>query len=370
MAVNLKSIAAAAGVSINTVSDIVNRGRSHLYDPKTAEKVRKIALRLNYKPNRSAQALRSRKSRIVGFVAWNSGPGNTVSNSVVYPFIVGASHQLIRQGYHLATVELEELEWLAHSEVPKALDQQFFDALILQQGLWHHIERWGSKLGAPVLFWDAGRKEPHGCITRDEKNVGSRLVQELAALGHQRIAYHWTEDNWARYNKVLSLHGKKRRDGSISINPQAWLEPCDDASTLLHFSFFERYEGYQQAIKDLGLTPIDLVGSHPRTIAEKIKKLAPSAIVILGGRHWSRLLRGCFLAGKDVPDDISLASQDVDPRIVFQTDLEAGGMLYDRYDAGVQAAHLALQMISGINPASITLQSPFRMGETIAPAPR
>jgi DNA-binding LacI/PurR family transcriptional regulator len=59
----LKDVAAAAGVSVTTVSDVVNgKGR---VDPATRERVAALVAELGYRPHRSARALRSGRTGIL-----------------------------------------------------------------------------------------------------------------------------------------------------------------------------------------------------------------------------------------------------------------------------------------------------------------
>lgn len=68
---NLKDVAALAGVSVHTVSDILNCGDKR-YRAETAEKVREAAKELGYRANRSAQSLRKKKTRTIGVISYGS----------------------------------------------------------------------------------------------------------------------------------------------------------------------------------------------------------------------------------------------------------------------------------------------------------
>ena len=64
---NLKSIAAQAGVSTATVSNVIN-GNHHKVSQETLLKVQRIIEENDYKPNATARSLASKKSRIIGVV--------------------------------------------------------------------------------------------------------------------------------------------------------------------------------------------------------------------------------------------------------------------------------------------------------------
>lgn len=91
--VSIRDVAAAAGVSIATVSRVVNKPAS--VAPGTAAKVRKVIKDLGYVPNPLAQVLSSRESHVIGlalprfhgeFMTW---------------LLHGADEEAARLGYHL-----------------------------------------------------------------------------------------------------------------------------------------------------------------------------------------------------------------------------------------------------------------------------
>ncbi|MBL8995596.1 MAG: LacI family DNA-binding transcriptional regulator, partial [Spirochaetia bacterium] len=72
MAIGIKEIAKKVGLSYNTISNILNRGMADLYRPETREQVIRAAAEAGYKVNRSAQTMRSQKTKIIGFAATNT----------------------------------------------------------------------------------------------------------------------------------------------------------------------------------------------------------------------------------------------------------------------------------------------------------
>ncbi|MBB5801058.1 DNA-binding LacI/PurR family transcriptional regulator [Saccharothrix ecbatanensis] len=64
--VGIVDVAAAAGVSRQTVSNVLN-GRDEYYSAATYEKVTSAMHELGYQPNRAAQTLRSRRSMQIGY---------------------------------------------------------------------------------------------------------------------------------------------------------------------------------------------------------------------------------------------------------------------------------------------------------------
>src|SRR5262245_5178117 len=63
----MRDVAREAGVSIQTVSNVVN-GRQDMMSPETLGRVRRAMDELGYHPNAHARGLRSRQTRTLGFV--------------------------------------------------------------------------------------------------------------------------------------------------------------------------------------------------------------------------------------------------------------------------------------------------------------
>jgi LacI family transcriptional regulator len=69
--VSLAMVAAEAGVSVATVSRMVD-GETRRASAETVERVQKLVVALEYRPNHVGRALRRRESRIVAMLAPNS----------------------------------------------------------------------------------------------------------------------------------------------------------------------------------------------------------------------------------------------------------------------------------------------------------
>ena len=67
--IGIKDVALAAGVSVTTVSHVLNDVSYARVSAETRDKVRSAATQLGYGPNRLAQALRSRRTGMLGLVS-------------------------------------------------------------------------------------------------------------------------------------------------------------------------------------------------------------------------------------------------------------------------------------------------------------
>ena len=100
MRVTLKDIAAEAGVSIMTVSNVVNGNRARV-SPETIERVQRIVERRGYVPSASARSLAARSSRLIGLLV----PAADEDTLTISPHTVAMLGQIERElrkrDYHL-----------------------------------------------------------------------------------------------------------------------------------------------------------------------------------------------------------------------------------------------------------------------------
>jgi len=73
MKATIKDVAKKAGVSVMTVSRVMNK-REHIA-PATKEKVLRIVKKLNYRPNKIARSLVGKKTNFIGLLVPNIAVG-------------------------------------------------------------------------------------------------------------------------------------------------------------------------------------------------------------------------------------------------------------------------------------------------------
>ncbi|MFT8537989.1 LacI family DNA-binding transcriptional regulator [Bifidobacterium aquikefiri] len=66
--VTMKEIARKTGVSISSVSLVLNNRDMGRIKPEIASRIRATAKELGYRPNRIASSMRTNKTRILGFI--------------------------------------------------------------------------------------------------------------------------------------------------------------------------------------------------------------------------------------------------------------------------------------------------------------
>src|SRR5690606_35989341 len=66
--VSMKDIAAELGVSVALVSYVLNGKMTSRINVETADKIRRLATKYNYRPNQIAKSLKSRKTYTIGLI--------------------------------------------------------------------------------------------------------------------------------------------------------------------------------------------------------------------------------------------------------------------------------------------------------------
>ncbi len=178
----MRDVAAAAGVSVATVSHAVN-GRAGLMTDATRDRVLAVAERLNYQPNLLMKAVRTRQSNVIGVMIPSF-------QSTFFPQIADSIERALRErGYHAVMCQTQNSNGVT-AENLTMLGQRRVDGLIVtpkfdQASLYRPIFEAGMK----TVFVDAYLQEMDIPSVQSDDTLGSYLaVQHLIENGHRRIA--------------------------------------------------------------------------------------------------------------------------------------------------------------------------------------
>ncbi|GAA0365042.1 LacI family DNA-binding transcriptional regulator [Alkalibacterium iburiense] len=279
----LKEIATAAGVSVMTVSNVVN-GRHHKVSVDTIDRINKLIEEMNYVPNASARILSTSRSKLIAMCINNKSNTNVLEDPY-NSFIVGAVSRQANEKEYAVLLENE-------TEVPKIMSQ---------------LKSWNVAgaiflgfTGNDLLTIEKEMTVPYVCLDcyPESKNMvtigthdynGGKLAgQYLTSLGHKRIAF-------ASGPTITDKNSKQ-------LNP------------LLHY----RFQGFQDALKEEGLalqeeyilkseiTYDDGVqtGSHLALLKDVTAVFCTADILAAG------VIEGLRLSGKKVPHEISVLGFD------------------------------------------------------------
>ena len=126
----LREVADEAGVSVTTVSVVLSGAPNSGIPLATQDRVRSAADRLGYVPNFSAQFLRTKRSRTLGFIT-----DGIATSPFAGEMIAGAQSAAWKRDYVLLIVDAGELQELAESAARVLLSRHVERVIVAS---WYH----------------------------------------------------------------------------------------------------------------------------------------------------------------------------------------------------------------------------------------
>jgi DNA-binding LacI/PurR family transcriptional regulator len=182
--VTIRDVAALAGVSVGTVSHVLNN--STLTKPETRQRVLQAINELNYKPNSIARGLKSNQTRLIGY-GWHSPEDPVRRNALLDRFLYDMAQAAESWGYHILTFAQPDRTSITRYE--ELIQTVRIDGLVLTD-ITYDDYRVNYLMKMDVPFVGFGCTDPRctfPCVDVDGR-AGMRLVVEhLLARGHERI---------------------------------------------------------------------------------------------------------------------------------------------------------------------------------------
>lgn len=212
----MKDVARLAGVSLGTVSKVLNNHKG--IKPINFGKVQAAVRELNFKPNDVARSMRTKSSRMIGCMV------TTINNPVAGQMIQGAETVLRQAGYALLLsanhhTEQHETEILAVFKARRA------EGVILTVSRDQAPETQSRlrELALPTVLWERDSGAEFDAALTDHAYGAETATRHLLALGHRRIAIvagyreTWTGREQVRgYESALAASGIAVDDELVS----------------------------------------------------------------------------------------------------------------------------------------------------------
>jgi DNA-binding LacI/PurR family transcriptional regulator len=182
MSVSLKDVARRARVSHSTVSRALHLpGR---VNEKTAERVRRIAREMGYRPNPIGRSLATRRTATIGVVV------TTVADPFVSEVIAGVEEVAHRRGYAVFLANSNADPEREVSVVRSFQDRRVDGVLVMASRVGALYMPLLKKLSVPIVLIDNQHPGDFAHSISIDDRGGARLaVRHLVELGHRRIAY-------------------------------------------------------------------------------------------------------------------------------------------------------------------------------------
>lgn len=184
--VTLKDIAAEAGVSITTVSNVVHNRKSRV-SPEMVEKIREIIAREHYVPSMTARSLVNDDSSIIGVITHMTpqNMGSTMSDPFLGSFVEGIESRTREEGYFVMIRSVEDARALESLSRSWRLSGMILTGLF-QDEFFECVKR----LGVPYVLIDSyvDQEDGYSVGLEDEKG-GYIATKYLLDKGHRCIAF-------------------------------------------------------------------------------------------------------------------------------------------------------------------------------------
>lgn len=219
MAVTIKDIARAAGVSHSTVSRALRRHPAIALD--TVDRIRRIADELGYIPNTVARGLKTSRSGVLGVIV----------RRIVDPFFAEVLHGiedvLHDEGYSLF-LAASNRDPDREREIVRLMSERRVDGVIIcSTQVSEQHRRQLERFRVPsVLINNQASEDSAYSVYHDDADGSYQLTRHLIHLGHNRIAYlgnaragRTTHDRLRGYQAALNEAGLAIRPEYVTDGP-------------------------------------------------------------------------------------------------------------------------------------------------------
>lgn len=180
---SIKAVAAMAGVSIATVSRVMN-GVANKAAPETIARVRQAVADLDYRPTSAGRALRQRTSRLVAVLAAN------LANPAMAAIAASLETALRERGLVMVLCDTHDSPDMQDEYLKEMLAHQTRAVVLLAAVDSEQLRQMRGR-AAPFVF--VNRKDPQGIgdasfVGIDNRAAGSDLARHCLGRGLNRIA--------------------------------------------------------------------------------------------------------------------------------------------------------------------------------------
>lgn len=180
--VSVKDVAAEAGVSVGTVSNVLNH--PHKVAPATVERVTSIIERLGFVRNDAARQLRAGRSRTIGLVVLDT------RNPFFTELAHGAQHRALTEGFTVLLGGSDDSFTRESALLELFTEQRVAGLLISPVQADFSALRPIRQSGTPVVIVGRGSSDPSfSSVSVDDVEGGKVATRHLVELGRTRIAF-------------------------------------------------------------------------------------------------------------------------------------------------------------------------------------
>jgi LacI family transcriptional regulator len=273
--VGIKDVAREAGVSVGTVSNVINRPQT--VSEATRTRVQSVINRLGYVRSESARQLRAGASRIVGLLVLD------MANPFFVDVAKGAERAARKAGLGVMVCNSAQSTGEEADYLSLFAEQRVRGVLITPADASGRNLDVLRKQGIPYVLVDRVSADSGACSVSVDDVAGGRLaVQHLVDAGHRAIVYVGGPGDLPQV--------RDRREGAIAALAGAGLPPT--ALTEISSERLDVAAGRDAGSRLLGLAP------------------RPTAVFCANDLLALGVLQSLFAAGVSVPEEMAIVGYD------------------------------------------------------------
>jgi LacI family transcriptional regulator len=188
--VTITDVARQAGVSIKTVSRVINREPN--VRKATRQKVERAIARLKYRPNQSARNLASHRSRLIALVFDDPSAYEIPSSGYIIKMQIGALRACQRAGYDLLIHPCNYRNRGVAAELQALVEHSRPDGVLLAAPLSNMPKIVRAIQGTGTRFVRLSPGAQNGgqlSVSTNDREISAEMTRYLASLGHLRIGF-------------------------------------------------------------------------------------------------------------------------------------------------------------------------------------
>jgi LacI family transcriptional regulator len=277
----IKDVARVAGVSLKTVSRVINNEPT--VKAATREKVKKAVKELNYRPDMSARNLRGNTSYAIGLVYDNPNPYYVVDVQN------GVLETCRDMGYSLQIHPCDAASENIVEELGDLVRQSRLAGLVIAPPISENAKIIQALVdqGVNLVRIISAHKPPSDrapCVYVNDRRAAHSVTEHLISQGHKRIAFLWGEEE--------------------------------------HLSSAERYNGFKEALAEHGIkehSDMVLPGEYSfESGFQRARQLfalkdGPTAVIGCNDEIAAGVLASAKSSDKSVPDELAIAGFENSP---------------------------------------------------------
>lgn len=327
--VGIRDVAELAGVSVTTVSHVLNDTPQMRVAEETRARVREAAKSLGYGPNRMAQALRTNRSGLIGLLS-----EEIATTPHAGRIILGAQTAAREHDLTLVIINTErDSSGTSHKDDVQALIDRQVEAVLYATMYHRQVSLPPNMQGVPAVLIDStDRAGIVPAVVPDEVGGAVAAVTHLVEAGHRRIGFLNNDDDVPATHERLVGYKKVLRDHDIPIDENLIVEAPS-----------ETLPGYGRA----------------RELLARADR--PTALFCYNDRMAMGAYRAAAELGLDIPGDLSIVGFDNQELIAANLFPGLTTVALPHYEMGAWAVETLVRLLHGEAEHKALADEPTRL---------